>query len=258
MIQYPSLCAVLKMARLPRVRRGGLCLFLILAAWTASASAQGYPPVPEPTCVPSVFSDCTGASGRSDSDRQEHQRTIFDRWREHRAERKRAREEAQNNLERKRREVLSGDQAQQQAAIQRMLQQSSQSYQADKKARQQMLEDEARRLQKAFNQARPDALSSLKDDDGSTPPVTIASGAGSPTPGASTPPAWVATITDPKVKPIAHRLAAVVPPLPIPVEEVAPIEEGTNGDRLMNATDLVAGWEIAGCPGRVGMAARFC
>ena len=247
---------------LPRVRPADLCLFLLLAAWTAdcNAAAQEIPRVPEPTCVPSIFGNCsgsTGSSGGSDSDRQVHWQTIWDRWRQHREERKQAQaqareEAAQRARERERQQVLSSDQLQQQAATQRMLQQSSQSYQADQRARQQMLQDEARRLQKAFNQTRSDAVSSLKDDDGSAPPVSLGSGAESPTPRASTRPEWVATITDPKVQPIAHRLAAVVPPLPIPAKEVALDWRKVylNNDRLLNTTDVVvAGWEIAGVLG---------
>jgi hypothetical protein len=174
-------------SRLPRVRPASLCLFMMLAICVvgSSAAAQGIPAASEPICIPTSFNDCSGnsgSSGGSDSDPQERQRNIFDRWREHQEERKRAREEAQQNLERKRQEALSMDQSQQQAATQRMLQQSSQSYQADKKERQQRLDDEAQRLQKAFNQARSDAVSSLKDDDRSAPPVSVGSGAASPTP----------------------------------------------------------------------------
>lgn len=133
-----------------------------------------------------------------------------------------------------------------------MRQQSSQHYQEDKSAQQQLQQEYERQRQNAFNQTRPDAVGALKDDDGSGAPAVAPQGTGL-APGAGAPPPWMAAITDPKVQPMARRLASVVPPLPMPAQEVALDWKKIylNDDRLLNATDLVvAGWEIAGVLGK--------
>lgn len=251
-----------KAFRLLRIQPAGLCLFLLLAAWMAgrNAEAQYIPAVPEPTCVPTPAYDCSGNAGSSNgsnADIAAHWQAVFDSWRQHREERKQAQQRAQEaaavrERERERQQALAIDRIQQEAATERMQQQSSQRYQADQAERQRMLQEEAQRLQNAFNRTRPDAVSSLKDDEGGSSPVVIGSGANTPTQRSLAQAQWVSTITDPQVKPIARRLASVVPPLPIPAKEVALDWKKVylNEDRLINTTDLVvAGWEIAGSLG---------
>jgi hypothetical protein len=115
---------------------------------------------------------------------------------------------------------------------------------------------EGERRQAAFDSFKPGAVGGLKGIDGvssEAAPAVYASLKGLDSGSASQrEPAWTSTITDPQVVPIAHRLASVVPPLPIPAEEAKLDwkEVYLNDDRLMNTLDMVvAGWEMTGVLG---------
>jgi hypothetical protein len=154
---------------------------------------------------------------------------------------------------------LAKEEAQQEAAAARQQAIDDQRQREIEAERQRQLAIKAQRLQAAFDAGRPTAVSSLKGVDDAPVDLSGASvGLGLkglddvPRVNVAAKPAWDAKITDPQVAKYARHLGSVVPPLPIPKEEVALEWKKIylNEDRLMNTADLVvAAWEMTGVLG---------
>jgi hypothetical protein len=225
----------------------GLCSF-------ASARAQNIPAVPAPTCVEGC------GSGRSSSSTPTwHHESAAERERRAEAKReKKAQKDAANKAKEdaKARQKQQDEEARQEMERARERQAEAERQRIVDAERQRKLAIEAQKLQSAFDNAKPAALSGLKGVDGT--PVTGSAGGGlglkgvddgAPAGGQA---GWTATVTDPKVAPMARRLASIVPPLPISEKEVALDWKKVylNDDRLMDATDtVVAAWEMTGVLG---------
>ncbi len=183
--------------------------------------------------------DCTNVGGRgteSDEDRRARLQAAAEARAERKAEKeakkaaeKKAKEEARRQAETARIEAEKRQREEFDAQRQRESQSAIQAEQQRQAALR------AQQRQSTFNAQKPAIVASLKGADDAPPGQ----------------PAW-ASVTDPQVSKIAKRLGSVVPPLPIPKEEVALSWKDIylSNDRLMNTTDLVvAGWEMTGVVG---------
>ena len=109
---------------------------------------------------------------------------------------------------------------------------------------------EAQQRQAAFDQRKPSMTTTLKgvDEGSQLKPNHF----GLKDADSGSVPRWDARITDPEVAKHASKLASVVPPLPMPKEEVSLgwKEIYLGDDRLMKTSDyVIAGWEMAGVIG---------
>ena len=229
-------------------------LVSIVLVSSEKAEAQYIPPPPEPTCVLVSGIPCpdgTSSSGSSTtSDPVQVWKDRFQKLAEANKRRKAAADAKKKSAEeaaakKKQAEI---DAENRRAVALRQLQQAAEN--------QRQASLEAARRQAAFDSFKPGAAGGFKGIDGASseaPPVVFGSLKGLDSGNANpTQSAWTRTITDPQVSPIAHRLASVVPPLPIPAKEVKLDWKKVylNDDRLMNTLDLVvAGWEMTGVLG---------
>ncbi|HME58414.1 MAG TPA: hypothetical protein VKF63_08745, partial [Terracidiphilus sp.] len=233
------------------------------------AGAQNIPEPPRPTCV----EGCTrGGSSSTESvdERNARWAAIAEARREAKAERdaenaKRKAQKAAQKLKDQQDKQKAQDEARQKAENDRKAAEAEQQRQLNTQRereaeaeRQRQLAIEAQRLQAAFDTIKPDAVGALKGVEGDPAGASRADDGlnlkgvdGEPGTG-SAQPDWMATITDPQVAKIAHHLGSIVPPLPIPKEEVALNWKKVylNDDRLMNTADwVVAAWETTGVLG---------
>ncbi len=234
-----------------------LTLALLISPWVFLLSGKA---TAQSACA-QLGVDCShrGRSTESDDDRQARLEAAAEARAERKAERdakraadKKAKEEARQRSETARIEAEARRRQEVEAQKSREIEATLQRQAAI----------EARQRQTAFNAQKPAVVSSLKDaydvpqgptttDSFGLKPADDAKPAGKP--------AWDASITDPQVTKIAKRLGSVVPPLPIPKEEVSLTWKDIylSNDRLMNTTDLVvAGWEMTGVVGG-GLAAPY-
>jgi hypothetical protein len=247
-----------------------LCVLLLTAGFLLAnqASAQS-------ACaqlgVDCTYHDETRPSGDSSSDSQRSDPiTVWKaRWAagaEARAQAKAARaarkaaKDAQNQAKRRAKED-----AQRQAENVRQNAIAAKQARAADAERQRLLAIEAQRLQAAFDTAKPTLLSGMKGVDGSGPrPKYPGNSLGlkdvDDGRGSAVKPVWNAQITDPQVKKFAKHLGSVVPPLPIPKEEVALDWKKIylNDDRLLNTSNyVVAAWEMAGLIGKANVGVKL-
>ncbi|MDR3792441.1 MAG: hypothetical protein P4L03_03580 [Terracidiphilus sp.] len=194
--------------------------------------------------------DCSHSGSSSPGITDEDRR----RWAEAREARREQRERDAEEA-RKRKQVRDAQKAREQAAKEearldaiaareRAEQAIRDQQAAQERARLQAIE--AQRQQDAFNAMRPGAVAALKGSGTSGNRLGLRDAVASPAANAG---AWADKIHDPQVAPMAHRLAKVVPPLPIPASEdnFNWKKIYINGDRLEKTSDLVvAGWEMAG------------
>jgi hypothetical protein len=239
----------------------GLLIFLAGFVMAGRASAQNIPE-PHPECVDTPQYKCHGGSTSTPSAETEEERRA--RWEAiWQARRERKEQKDAENKARQEAKAEAKRQAQQRAEEERLAAIDAQRRKAEEERqqaaeaeRQRLLAIEAQRLQAAFNEIKPEAISSLKGVDGAPSGISGLEG-GLGLKGLDDAPrmastAWDAQITDPEVAIYAKRLDSVVPPLPLPQKEVAVTWKQVylNNDRLMNTTDLVVtAWEVTGVVG---------
>jgi len=256
-------------ARGPRIGIGLLCLWALAVCAAAAKPAIAQSACKQLSDITGQPIDCTpgssgsgGAESGSDEPRSDPWQVWRERW-ERVRERQRRRAE-QKEAERKTKaeaEAAAKKRAQEEADAllrqevagqqQKMDAQLAQEREAE---RMRLAAAESRRQQAAFDAARSGAVASLKGLDGA-PGASGASGlkgVDEPRRPADSK-AWASAITDPKIEPMARRLAGVVPPPPMPPDEVALDWKKVylNDNRLMNTADVViAAWEITGVLGK--------
>ena len=235
-----------------------LAVYLLVLFWAGillegGAGAQYIPPASGPVCESAGTAACPGSrssSTESDEDRSARQEAAAEARAERQAEkdRQKAIKDAQKRAKQEEAQRLAESAHELALANERIA-----TERAAEVERQRLLAIETQRLQTAFDNAKPGAVSGLKGMDSGPGGTSTSGGLGlkdlDDTPRGGAQPAWTTAITDPQVAPIARHLASVVPPLPISQEE-AKLSFGKiylNDDRLLNTTDYVlAGWEMAG------------
>ena len=230
---------------------------LLLLAISSSARAQNVPTITQAQMKCTVRQNnqivdipCpTGSSGGSQSGNTSNQVDPFGIMRR-RAEKK-ARKQAQQQQQQQQQDAVAPTPA---PAVENNPQPAPEDFGSSVRAEQQA---EAQRRQQAFDSLKPSALGGLKDTgDGSDvvdlralkdpdhATVPLLRGPGKP--------AWAAPITDPKVAKLAKGIGAIVPPLPIPSNEVDLTWKQIylNEDTLMKTADrLLAAWDMEGLVG---------
>jgi hypothetical protein len=218
------------------------------------AAAQYIPPANGPVCVETPGIPCPGSSSSSGSSTTSDPVAV---WKErfHKMAEANKRRQAASDAKKKTAAEAKAKQKQAEIDAENLRAVALGQLQLAAETQRQATLEAARR-QAAFDSLKPNAVGGLKGIDGAasaTAPAVYASLKGLDSGNArQTEPAWVKTVTDPQVTPIAHRLASVVPPLPIPAAEVKLDWKKVylNDDRLMNTLDMVvAGWEMTGVLG---------